>query len=154
EYAFGSKFDRDGNLWVVLCLTGSFGRDALYRGWCFIGSPDRLETIPTASRIWLPGGIAGTAAGHFFYSDNQGPSYGACSLKWLRPGSFQGHPICNKGYKATGGAIGDQPTDPASNSRMMVEAKKIPQLEPPAVYFPYGKMGQSASGIACDLSNG
>src|SRR4051794_28451068 len=24
EYAFGSKFDRDGNLWVVLCLTGSF----------------------------------------------------------------------------------------------------------------------------------
>jgi hypothetical protein len=37
---------------------------------------------------------------------------------------------------------------------MMVEAKKIPQLEPPAVYFPYGKMGQSAAGIACDLSGG
>jgi hypothetical protein len=37
---------------------------------------------------------------------------------------------------------------------MMVEAKKIPQLEPPAVYFPYGKMGQSASGIACDVSGG
>jgi hypothetical protein len=37
---------------------------------------------------------------------------------------------------------------------MMVEAKKIPQLEPPAVYFPYGKMGQSASGVACDTSGG
>jgi len=37
---------------------------------------------------------------------------------------------------------------------MMVEAKKIPQLEPPAVYFPYNKMGQSAAGIACDLSGG
>jgi hypothetical protein len=24
EYAFGSDFDREGNMWVVLCLTGSF----------------------------------------------------------------------------------------------------------------------------------
>src|SRR6185503_5708485 len=69
-------------------------------------------------------------------------------------GAFLGHPIGNKWYKDTGGVIGDQPTDPQSGGRMMVEAKRIPQLEPPAVYFPYGKMGQSASGIACDVSNG
>ena len=37
---------------------------------------------------------------------------------------------------------------------MMVEAKKIPELMPPAVYFPYPKMGNSASGIACDTTNG
>jgi hypothetical protein len=37
---------------------------------------------------------------------------------------------------------------------MLVEAKKIPQLKPPAVYFPYPKMGQSASGIACDYTGG
>jgi hypothetical protein len=30
----------------------------------------------------------------------------------------------------------------------------VPQLEPTAVIFPYGKMGQSASGIDCDLSGG
>ena len=24
EYAFGSKFDKEGNMWVPLCLTGSF----------------------------------------------------------------------------------------------------------------------------------
>jgi hypothetical protein len=36
----------------------------------------------------------------------------------------------------------------------MVEAARIPELEPPAVYFPYPRMGQSASGIVCDLSNG
>ena len=89
-----------------------------------------------------------------FYTENQGPWNGACSLKWLRPGAFHGHPIGNKWYKATGGVIGEQPPDPESGSRMMVEAKKIPQLEPPAVYFPYGKMGQSATGIACDLSSG
>src|SRR5260370_19480299 len=36
----------------------------------------------------------------------------------------------------------------------MTEAKRIPQLVPPAILFPYGKMGQSASGIDCDLSGG
>lgn len=34
EYAFGSKFDKDGNLWVALCLTGSFTSENLFRGWC------------------------------------------------------------------------------------------------------------------------
>ena len=33
EYAFGSKFDRDGYLWVALCLTGSFTSENKFRGW-------------------------------------------------------------------------------------------------------------------------
>jgi len=37
---------------------------------------------------------------------------------------------------------------------MYDEAKRIPELLLPAVYFPYEKMGQSASSIACDLSKG
>jgi glucose/arabinose dehydrogenase len=153
EYAFGSKFDKQGNLWVALCLTGSFSSDALFRGWCLRVTPDG-KTIPTCSGIRSPGGIGANAAGDMFYTDNQGPWNGACSLKWLRPGAFLGHPIGNKWYSATDGAIGEQPADPTSGSRMMVEAKRISQLEPPAVYFPYGKMGQSASGIACDQSGG
>ena len=36
----------------------------------------------------------------------------------------------------------------------MDEAKHIPELLPPAVYFPYNKMGQSAAGFACDLTGG
>jgi len=35
-----------------------------------------------------------------------------------------------------------------------VEASKHPDLVPTAVLFPYGKMGQSASGIACDTTGG
>jgi glucose/arabinose dehydrogenase len=153
EYAFGSKFDREGNLWVTLCLTGSFGSDALFRGWCLRITSDG-KTIPTCSGLRSPGGMGANAAGDMFYTDNQGPWNGACSLKWLRPGSFLGHPIGNKWYSATNGIIGEKPQEPQSGSRVMVEAKKIPQLEPPAVYFPYGKMGQSASGIACDMSAG
>src|SRR5262245_29890304 len=77
EYAFCSKFDRDGNLWVILCLTGSFSSDALFRGWCLRITPDG-KAIPTCSGIRSPGGIGASAAGDMFYSENQGPWNGAC----------------------------------------------------------------------------
>lgn len=153
EYAFGSKFDKDGNIWVVLCLTGSFTSDAKYRGWCLRITPDG-KVIPTCSGIRSPGGIGANASGDFFYTENQGPWNGACSLKHLRPGKFLGHPAGNRWYDVTSGAIGPRPKDPQTKSRMMVEAKKIPELEPPAVYFPYPEMGQSAAGIACDTTGG
>jgi glucose/arabinose dehydrogenase len=153
EYAFGSKFDRDGNMWVVLCLTGSFTSDAKYRGWCLRITPEG-KVIPTTSGLRSPGGVGMNAEGEMFYTDNQGPWNGACSIKWLRPGKFVGHPIGNKWYDIAGAAMGKRPVEPVSGSRMMVEAKRIPELEPPACYFPYPKMGQSASGIACDTTGG
>ena len=152
EYAFGSKFDKEGNSWVVLCLTGSFSSAVPYRGWCVRVSADGKMT-PTCSGIRSPGGIGMNAAGDMFYTDNQGPWNGTCALKHLKPGSFQGHPGGFRWFELTD-AIGDKPVEPQSGSRMMVEAKKIPQLEPPAVYFPYKKMGQSASGVAYDRSGG
>ena len=47
-----------------------------------------------------------------------------------------------------------KPIEPKSGGRLYEEAKRIPELLPPAGLFPYPKMGQSASGIACDLSGG
>ncbi len=155
EYAFGSKFDDDGNMWVVLCLTGSFTSENKYRGWCLRVSPDGNVT-PTCSGIRSPGGIGFNVDGACFYTDNQGPWNGTCGLKWLRKGSFQGHPIGNRWYELDDvkTAMGTEPIEPKNESRMMVEADKIPELEPTAVYFPYKKMGQSASGIVCDTSDG
>jgi glucose/arabinose dehydrogenase len=153
EYAFGSKFDKEGNLWVVLCLTGSFTSEVKYRGWCLRITPEG-KVIPTTSGLRSPGGVGANAAGDMFYTDNQGPWNGACSIKWLRPGGFVGHPGGNRWYEAAGEVMGKRPDEPQSGSRMMVEAKKIPQLEPPACYFPYGKMGQSAAGIVCDTTGG
>jgi glucose/arabinose dehydrogenase len=150
EYAFGSRFDKDGNLWVVLCLTGSFTSDAKFRGWCLRISHDGKVT-PTCSGLRSPGGVGANAAGDYFYTDNQGPWNGACSIKHLAPGKFLGHPAGNKWYDIAKN-MGERPKDPQTKSRMMVEAKKIPQLEPPAVYFPYPKMGKSAAGIAFDSS--
>lgn len=152
EYAFGSRHDKDGNIWVVLCLTGSFTSEAKYRGWCLRITPEG-KVIPTCSGIRSPGGIAANADGDMFYTDNQGPWNGTCGLKYLEPGGFMGHPIGNKWYKFAAN-LGAAPKEPKSGSRIMTEAAKIPQLVPTAVLFPYGKMGQSASGIDCDLSGG
>lgn len=151
EYAFGSKFDKEGNIWVVLCLTGSFSSQNPYRGWCLRVTPEG-KMIPTCVGIRSPGGIGTNSIGDMFYTDNQGPWNGACSLKHLEPGDFQGHPDGLRWWKSE--EMGPMPQKPASGSRMVTEAKKIPQLKPSAVYFPYSKMGQSASGISCDATGG
>ncbi len=148
EYAFGSRFDKDGNLWVVLCLTGSFTSDVKFRGWCLRVSPEG-KVVPTCSGIRSPGGIGANAAGDMFYTDNQGPWNGVCVLKHLEPGKFMGHPGGNHWYKFAQN-LGPRPPDPKSGSRMIEEAKRIPELYPTSVWFPYPKMGQSASGIAFD----
>ena len=153
EYAFGSKFDPDGNQWIVLCLTGSFGSNVPYRGWCLRVNEDGTVT-PTTSGIRSPGGIGFNAEGDVFYTDNQGPWNGTCGLKHLIPGKFVGHPGGFKWYELAKTVLGDAPQTPKDNSRMMVEADKIPELEPTAVLFPYDKMGKSASGIACDTTGG
>jgi len=152
EYAWTSKFDKHGDLWVALTLTGSFTSDAKFRGWCLRVTPDG-RTIPTCSGLRSPGGVGTNSVGDMFFTENQGPWNGACSLKNLVPGKFMGHPIGNRWYSITD-AIGPRPADPVSNSRMAIEAKRIPELIPPAVMFPYGKMGQSSSGIACDYTAG
>ncbi|MEX2186339.1 MAG: hypothetical protein WD875_06080 [Pirellulales bacterium] len=155
EYAFGSKFDRDGNMWVVLCLTGSFTSDVPFRGWCMRITPQG-EVIPTCSGIRSPGGIAMNAEGDMFYTDNQGPWNGTCGLKFLKPGGFMGHPGGNRWYDEprAAAAMGPRPVEPKTNSRIAVEEKRVAQLVSTAVMFPYNSMGQSASGIACDLSGG
>jgi len=153
EYAFGSKADAEGNRWVVLCLTGSFSSQVPYRGWCVRITPDG-KMIPTTSGVRSPGGIGRNAVGDIFYTDNQGPWNGACGLKHLIPGKFVGHPGGFKWYELAEATMGKQPQTPLSDSRIMTEAKKIAELEPPAILFPYPEMGQSSSGISCDVTGG
>lgn len=156
EYAFGSRFDKKGNLWVTLCLTGSFNSSSKFRGWAGKVTPDG-KFIPTTSGVRSPGGVGFNAAGDVFYTDNQGPWNGACGLKQIVPGGFVGHPDSFRWYpeaKKLNPELGAAPKVPKSGSRIMTEAAKIPELVPTCILFPYGKMGQSASGIDCDLSGG
>jgi hypothetical protein len=151
EYAFGSKFDANGDIWVVLCLTGSFSSEVPFRGWGMRITPDG-ETIPTVSGIRSPGGIGFDANGHVLYTDNQGPWNGTSMLKHLVPGDFMGHPGGFRWYELAPHL--SKPDEPKSGTRWATETKRIPQLRPPVVMFPHGIMGNSAAGIACDQTNG
>ena len=154
EYAFGSRFDKNGEMWITLCLTGSFNSNSKFRGWA-VKVTKEGKMVPVASGVRSPGGVGFNAAGDVFYTDNQGPWNGACGLKHITVGGFMGHPDSFKWYKEKEAQyLGAAPLVPRSGSRIMTEVKRIPQLVPTAVIFPYGKMGQSASGIECDLSGG
>jgi hypothetical protein len=152
EYAFGSKFDKQGDLWVTLCLTGSSRSAVPFRGWCLRIHPDGSVT-PTCSGIRSPGGMGANLAGDMFYTDNQGPWNGACTLRHLKPGGFMGSPSGNRWYDLAKN-LGPKPTTPKSGSRIAIEEKRIKELVPPAILLPYDKMGKSASGVVVDSTDG
>jgi glucose/arabinose dehydrogenase len=153
EYAFGSRPDAEGNVWVALCLTGSFTSPthSPYRGWAFKVSPDG-ESEPIATGLRSPGGVGFNAQGDAFFTDNQGPWNGSSSLKHLKPGHFMGHPAGNKHWTKESGVL--EPPLPQDKSRMVSERKRHPALVPPAVVFPHGLVGQSPSGIVLDETDG
>jgi glucose/arabinose dehydrogenase len=151
EYAFSSRPDRNGDIWSVFCLTGSFSSNVLWRGWAVKTSPDGKVT-PVASGVRSPGGIGFNAEGDVFYTDNQGPWNGSSSLKWLKPGSFQGHPDTFKWYDRAPGMT--RPEQPIDNGRMVKERERNPLLVPPAVILPHGRAGQSPTAIVCDTTGG
>ena len=169
EYAIGSRYDKAGDLWVTLCLTGSFSSQVPFRGWALRVKPDGTM-VPTCSGIRSPGGMGFDADGEVYYCDNQGPWHGSCTLQHLVPGSFQGHPGGNVWYDLAKN-MGPRPVDPIPEAfqgerkrnearpggdpdRMVQERQRIRQLLPPAVYLVHGKIGNSATAIICDLSGG
>lgn len=156
EYAFGSRFDKEGNIWITLCLTGSFNSSSKFRGWAGKVTPEG-RWVPTTSGVRSPGGIGFNAEGDVFYTDNQGPWNGTSGLKQVVPGGFVGHPDSYKWYPEAvklNPTLARAPEKPKDKSRIIVEAKKIPEFVPTVILFPYNKMGQSASGLDVDLSGG
>lgn len=169
EYAFGSRFDTQGDLWVGLCLTGSFTSAVPWRGWVLRVRPDG-SLLPTCGGIRSPGGLGFDAEGNVFMTDNQGPWRGSSSLHHLVPGSFQGHPGGNAWYEQAPN-MGPRPVDPSPEAflegrkrgearpggdpvRLVEQRARIKELLPPAVYLVHGKIGNSPTFIVCDESDG
>jgi hypothetical protein len=154
EFTFGSGFDRDGAIWTVHGLTGSYTSDHPFRGWALRHWPDgRWEAM--CSGLRSPGGIAFNAEGDAFCAESQGPWNSACALRYLKPGGFQGHPAGNKWYGLAPN-MGPRPPEPTGGEtgRRHLDAERIPQLVLPAVYFPYKKMGQQLTAVMPDKSGG
>ncbi len=152
EFAFGSKHDPEGNIWVALGLSGSYESHNLFRGWAVKVTPAG-KMIPVCSGLRSPAGVGPNAEGAMFVIESQGPWNGCCSLKHLKEGAFLGHPASYNWYPYAPGVKAPE-LKPNSDSRMGVEKKRVKELVPPAVKFPYIKMGRSISGFRLNKSGG
>ncbi len=160
EFAFGPARDKEGNFYVTLNVGfgGGHQSKAPWRGWCVKVTP-RGELIPYATGLRSPNGIAFSPGGDLFYCDNQGEWVATCKLVHVRPGEYYGHPAGLRWVKDSPFA-GKIPGKHASG--MLYDGQKGPQtgvggmppVTPPAVWFPYGRMGQSASEPIWDTTKG
>lgn len=148
EYAVGSRPDRDGNLWVALCLSDASTSPLPWRGWAVRITPDG-RLIPTAAGIRSPGGIGFNPEGDVFYTDNQGDWNGTSSLKHLKPGSFQGTVPSLEWWGQSG--LGTPPRKPTSG-RILSDRLADPTFVPPAILFPHNRAARSPTAFAYDTS--
>ncbi len=167
EYAYGPKLDRDGNLWLTLNIgLGLKGdelqrtihepslnyRQGLWRGWGMKVTPTG-DLIPVCAGMRSPSGIGANAAGDMFYTDQQGNWVGTNTLHHMRAGAFFHHAEALASMNQPGSTIHGVSSVP--DGVPFPDAVKVfPQLKPPAVWFPYKKMGQSTTDIMLDASDG
>lgn len=152
EYAFGSKFDQESNLYVALGLSYSYESHALFRGFALKVTPEG-KTIPIASGLRSPAGIGPNEHGALMVIESQGPWNSSCSLKAVTPGSFLGHPASFNWYPFAP-EMGPVPPVPKSGTRVITERERVKQLVPYAVIFPYVRMGRSITGFTVNRTQG
>ena len=157
EFAYGPAKDKDGYLYFSLNLAHNpdgFGSQFMgahvetpYRGWAFKSvKPNATDGKfePFAYGLRSPNGLAASPDGDIFFTDNQGEWIGACWLGQLKKDCFYGNPsslIFTRDWNHR---------DPKSVTMAELEKKKTP----PAIIFPYGRMGQSLSQPAWDTTDG
>lgn len=167
EYAYGPKLDGDGNLWVTLNIGMGLKGDQLtkivpnaplgyrqgrWRGWAMKLQPDG-RFVPSCAGMRSPSGIGANADGDMFYTDQQGNWVATNSLCHLRDGAFFHHAEALASMNEPGSTISGIEKVPGGVPLPKALAS-LKQLKPPAVWFPYKKMGQSATDIMLDNSGG
>jgi hypothetical protein len=160
EFAFGPARDKQGNFYITLNVGfgGGHQAKAAWRGWCVKVSPDgKLE--PFAYGLRSPNGINFSPEGDLFYCDNQGEWVVTNKMHHLKKGAFVGHQAGLRWVKDSPFA-GKVPDKVASGMRYDGVDKNgkqtdvYPDLSPPCIWFPYGRMGQSASEPVWDTTGG
>jgi glucose/arabinose dehydrogenase len=160
EFAFGPAKDKNGDFYVTLNVGFGGGHQSKtpWRGWCVRISPDG-KLHPFATGLRSPNGINFSPEGDLFYCDNQGEWVCTNKMHHLKPGEFYGHqaglrwvdqsPFAGKlpSNKAPNGMRYDGQAGPNGVAGM-------PPHTPPCIWFPYGRMGQSASEPRWDTTGG
>jgi hypothetical protein len=160
EFAFGPARDAQGNFYVTLNVGFGGGHQAKvpWRGWCVQITPDG-RLLPLACGLRSPNGLNFSPDGELFYCDNQGEWVATNKMHHIRPGRFFGHQASLRWLKESPFAS-LVPERPLSGLRYDgVDATgrftgRYPPHDPPAIWFPYGRMGQSASEPVWDTTAG
>ena len=167
EYAFGPKVDGAGNLWITLNLGLGVKPDqrrrtirnpqlgvsqGKWRGWGLKITPSG-KLVPVCAGMRSPSGIGVNAAGDMFYTDQQGNWVGTNALHHMREGVFFHHPEALASMQLPDSPIRDIRQIPAGVS-FPEAVQRLEQLKPPAVWFPYRKVGQSPTDIVLDNTGG
>lgn len=167
EYAYGPKLDHEGNLWLTLNIGLGLKKEhkaravkdptlgfaqGRWRGWGMKVTPDG-ELVPVCAGMRSPAGIGVNRAGDVFYTDQQGNWVATNTLHHMRKGAFFHHVEALASMGLPGSPI--QGVKEIPNGLPLPEAiKQMPQLKPPAVWFPYKKAGQSTTDVMLDNSGG
>jgi hypothetical protein len=154
EYAFGPKRDGAGNLWLTLNQTIGVKNTPNddWRGWGMM--LDENGTLnPICAGMRSPCGLGANADGDMFFTDQQGNWVPAGSLHHMRAGVFFGHVDSLKHTRNPESPLA-HPGQIPSNIPLPEALEKIPSLKPPAIWFPYRKMGMSATDIVSNETIG
>ena len=161
EYCFGPAVDKAGDMYVTLNVGFGGGHQAkgAFRGWCMKIDPKTGKTEPFAYGLRSPNGVTVSPEGDLFYADNQGEWCASNKLCNSQKGKFYGHqaglrglkdsPFSERADKVPSGMLYDGQPPPGKSA-----PKGFPEVERPAIWFPYGRMGQSASEPKWDTTAG
>lgn len=163
EFAFGPARDpKTGDFYVTLNVGFGGGHQAkgAWRGWCVKIDGKTGDLEPFAYGIRSPNGVNFSPDGDLFYTDNQGEWVATNKMHHLKKGKFYGHQAGLRWVKDSpfAGKVSDKVA-----SGMMYDGqpapgrtgpKGMPELDPPCIWFPYGRMGQSVSEPIWDTTKG
>jgi hypothetical protein len=158
EYTFGPARDANGDLWITLNRpfgAGPFGEKD-WRGWGVRVDRDGRAHFEVAG-LRSPCGVGASPDGEIFYTDNQGEWCATSKLAAIHRGEFHGHPWGVASCRRPESRV-ETPADGNDripNGLLMPEAaRQIQNFTLPAVWFPYDKVGRSASGFVWDTTGG
>jgi Glucose / Sorbosone dehydrogenase len=153
EFAFGPARAKDGSFFITLNVGFGGGHQAKspWRGWCVRVDPKTGVMEPWSYGLRSPNGVTVSPDGDVFYCDNQGEWVATNKMHQLKKGQFYGHQAglkwvknspfaANASDKVTFGMMYDGQPAPGKQS-----PTGRPAIDPPCIWFPYGRMGQSVT---------
>ncbi|MFP6616958.1 MAG: hypothetical protein VCB26_11190, partial [Candidatus Hydrogenedentota bacterium] len=123
-----------------------------WRGWGMMLDDDG-ELVPVCAGMRSPSGLGANNAGDMFYTDQQGNWVPTGSLHQMRPGAFFGHVDSLKHTRKAESPLA-HPGQIPSKIPLPEAIERIPALKLPAIWFPYRKMGMSATDILSEETGG